>query len=217
MKLFWWLGWLGAIMVCLTSFLGGPHSAWAEEVVNCDQCHLGEEISGPGLLSLAPAALSELTYQPCPGLKQLFLEKYLLESRLTNLSLVSTRYGRAKGGAGTPASCLEDVAEDYRELLFVSPSDARTLAAAVPALRLRLDGEVYRPLVRGWRRRQLYLWGGMLWLAMLVLLALVWVRYLPWRRRWRDMELKLNQERRGPELLSGSSGSNDRSTSRNRL
>ena len=171
----------------------GPGLVWAEEGFDCGHCHTGGELSGLRPLDLAPGARSDLAYQPCPGLRLLFRERYLLESRLANLALVCTRLGYVEGQPGFPAANLGEVSEQYRALLAVPVTDGGVFAVAAAGLGSRLDREVSRPLVRRWRLRRLYLGGGVLLMAATVLSVLVWSRFLPWRRCLRDQEMLLKQ------------------------
>lgn len=188
----------------------GPGLVWAEEGFDCRHCHTGGELSGLRPLDLAPSARSDLAYQPCPGLRLLFRERYLLESRLANLALVCTRLGYAEGQTGFPAANLGEVSEQYRALLAVPVTDDGVFAVAAAVLSSRLDREVYLPLVRRWRLSRLYLCGGVLLMAVTVLSVLVWRRFLPWRRCQRDQELFLKQAAGGASFNLLPDGSGDR-------
>jgi hypothetical protein len=186
----------------------GSGRAWAQDPIRCGNCHIGGELSGLTPLDGEPGIMSGLSYQPCPGLRSVFRERYLLESRLANLTLLVSEYGEGAEQSGPLAATLTDVSGRYRELLAAPMADGHSFAAAAVNLRRILDREVYWPMVRRRLARKSFMFGGLLLSTVSVLIALVWVRYLPWRRRFRGQELLLDQARGGRPFHSGRAGEN---------
>ena len=171
-----------ALFTALAALLLLAAPAQAAQPDACLACH-GRDLGGRQLTlgSLAwSGPVAEEILLPCPGVVRGKQELFLTESRLVRLSDALAKLEARGVRVGKLSAALHRLSDKYRTLLEQPVSSLSGMSANLNKLRLQLDAEVQKPMLRLQRARSRLTWVG---LTLVVGLALLLAGLVGWRRR----------------------------------